>query len=101
MNAPVLIIDENGITDNMNFPTLGFVEWENVLEAKNGNIAGIDHILVFLKDAEAHIAQQNFLKRPFRRSNLESAGTCILFRSKVFPEKSDKIIELMNKLAKR
>ncbi len=32
LNDPVLIIDKLGITDNMNFPTLGLIEWDLIKE---------------------------------------------------------------------
>ena len=99
LNGPVLVVDKDGITDYMNFPRLGFIPFDNILRAEKGMVTGFEHILVYLKDPEAHIAQQSFLKRPFMRSNQEQIGTCIVFRTNLFPEKSDQVLNLINQLA--
>jgi hypothetical protein len=100
LNDPVLIVDKLGITDNMNFPTLGLIEWDLIKEVTKEKVFGFDTILVYLHDPEAHIKKQNFLKRKIMRSNIENIGTSIMFRCNVFPEQADKVIELMNRLAK-
>lgn len=99
LNGPVLIVDKDGITDHMNFPRLGFIPWENIAKAEKGYLTGIEHILVYLKDPESHIKQQSFLKRPFMKSNQEHIGTCIVFRTNVFPEKANQVLNLINQLA--
>lgn len=99
LNGPVLIVDKNGITDYMNFPRLGFIPWNNIARAEKGYVTGIEHILVYLKDPEAHLAQQSFLKRAMMKSNQENIGTCIIFRTNVFPEKSKQVMDLINQLA--
>ena len=101
MNSPVLIIDQEGITDQMNIPKLGFIKWEDVKEVRKENVLGFDNILVYLKDPEAFIQKQSFMKRAMMKENLKTVGTCIMFRCNVFPEQADKVVALMNRLAEK
>ena len=98
-NAPALIVSEEGITDNMNFPSLGFIPLENIKEAKLDKVTGMDHILVYLHDPEKHIATQSYFKRSIMRKNLEVIGTCIMFRTNIFPAKKQQVLDLINRLA--
>lgn len=99
LNDPVLIVDKNGITDNMNFPSMGFIEWALIKEAKKENLMGFNNIMVYLHDPEAYIKSQAFFKRWMMRNNLKQVGTSIMFRCNVFPEKADKVVELINRMA--
>lgn len=100
LNSPLLIVDKEGVTDNMNFPSMGIIKWEDIKEVKKETIMGFDNIMVYLKDPEGMIEKQFFIKRYFMNYNLENLGTWIMFRCNVFPEQADKVATLMNRLAK-
>lgn len=99
LNGPVLVVNKEGIQDYMNFPQLGFIPWDNIQKAEFGKITGIDHILVYLHNPDKYIAEQSFVKRPFMKSNQEQIGTCIIFRTNVFPDKKQQVLNLINQLA--
>tara|TARA_B110000459_G_C16620641_1_gene501454 strand:- start:4695 stop:4955 length:261 start_codon:yes stop_codon:yes gene_type:complete len=84
----------------MNFPTLGLIEWELIKKVAKEEVFWFDNILVYLHDPEAHIKKQFFLKRKIMRSNVEQVGTSIMFCYNVSPEQADKVVDLMNRLAK-
>lgn len=99
-NEALLKIDDTGIEDNMNFPKLGKIEWQNIKYAEISDLIGFDTIFVYLKEPEKFISQKSFLMRPILNSNLKNYNCCIMFRCNVFPEKAEKVVDLINTLAK-
>lgn len=97
LNKPLLIINEKGIKDNMNFPPVGFVEWENINYAKKEKISGFNNIMIYLKDEDKFIGQQSFLKKMFLKSNRDQIGTCVFFRCTVF-ENPDEVLAFINNM---
>lgn len=99
-NEPLLRIDEDGLEDNMNFPKFGKVAWTDIKSAEISDMGGFDSIFVYLKEPEKYISQKSFMMRPFLKSNLKNFNCCIMFRCNVFPEKAEKVVDLINTLAK-
>ena len=83
---PLLEVDAEGITDRMNMPSTGFTPWDQVASIEVGNVAGIEHLLVHVRDPEAIIAAAPRWKRWMMRSNLKTHGTFVFFRTNVMPE---------------
>jgi hypothetical protein len=98
LKKPMLVLDENGITDHMNVPSSGFVPWSAMQRATFSEVMGFQNIIIILKDPESFIKSRSFLIRPFLRSNQKNLDSCVLFRTDVLPDNPNKILDLINKM---
>jgi hypothetical protein len=98
LNKPMLVLDENGIKDHMNMPSVGFIPWSAIKRAEYTEIMGFKNILVILKDPESFIKSKSFFLRPFMKSNQNNLDSCVFFRTNVLPENPDKILDLINQM---
>ena len=95
-NKPILIINKDGITDNMNTPSLGFIAWKDVEKADLQEIVGFEHLVIYLKNPEAHIEKASAMKRNLMRSNLKNTGSFSYYRTNIMPESGDKMLMVVN-----
>ena len=51
-NKTVLVIDDDGITDNLSSASLGFISWKDVIEIKKKKIMGRKVICIFVNNPD-------------------------------------------------
>ena len=67
-NLPGLIITRDGITDNSNAASVGFIPWEDVIKIKETKISRQKFISIIVKDPQSYIKKQ---KSAFRRKTMQ------------------------------
>ena len=98
---PGLIIDEEGIIDNTNSGSVGFIKWSDITEVTTKKIASTELILLQVKNPEEYISKANRLKKLSLKQNINNYGTPITLTSVVlqcsFNELEEIILESYKK----
>lgn len=81
-NGFALIVDEEGIIENTNATSIGFVPWEDVVKIKKTRIASTDFLIIEVRDAKKYIAKsRNFFQTKIMKMNFKYYGTPITINS--------------------
>lgn len=72
--APVVIINDEGITDRASGVSVGLIRWDQIDEVKEYRSQGQLFLGIVPKDVEALIAQQPRWKKSIIRANLRMGG---------------------------
>ena len=67
----LLIIDEQGMTDNSSALALGFIPWEDIENVQLRHMLNQTFISVSVKDQEAYLAKMSTLQRNATKANLK------------------------------
>jgi len=74
-DAPMLVIDDTGLTDNASLLTAGFLLWSDIRRVDITSLPIGDSMLsIYLADNEAFFARMNPVKRALMRINARLAG---------------------------
>lgn len=74
-NTPGLIISNDGITDNSNGISAGFIPWSDIKEIKQINIASQSFINLMVKNPQFYInQQQGWISKKFMELNFKKYG---------------------------
>ncbi len=65
-----LIMDENGITDNSNATSIGFIAWEDILSIDTRQVASTRFLLITVKNPEEYLERATGLKRRLLEANM-------------------------------
>mgnify|MGYP001080023877 CR=1 FL=1 len=81
-SAPGIILSKKGITDNSGILSVGFVEWEDIVEICDVAASKQIFINIVVKDPDKYISRQsNGLKRKWMQINYKAYGTVIAITS--------------------
>ena len=73
---PLLIIDENGITDNSNASSIGLIKWSNIIEIKTEQVMSTKFFLIYVKNPDEYISKaKSRIKRNLLKANMNKYGT--------------------------
>lgn len=108
LNRNLIVVDENGIMDNTSAVSLGFIEWEDILDIKlnafNAEELGGKFITIILADEDKYLDRVSPLKKPVILANMKlgySPANITLNSSRVpIEEFYEKLIEYKNNLNK-
>lgn len=78
---PGVIINNESITDNSNFSSVGLINWSDITSIETKRVVSTDFLLLKVKNPEKYINKVNSLKRMVLRKNLETYGTPITITS--------------------
>ena len=67
----LLIVDDQGMTDNSSALALGFVPWEDIENVQLRHMLNQTFISVSVKDQEAYLAKMSTLQRNATKANLK------------------------------
>ena len=70
-----LTINDNGITDNTNFTSVGLMKWEDIKKIKSDKSASIDFMFIYVKNPKTYIERTTFIKRKLMQGNMKRYGT--------------------------
>lgn len=73
--APMLVIDDKGLTDNASATGAGFIAWREIDRIEFATVLGQEYMAIHTVDAESVLARCNPLKRAIMRLNRTLAGT--------------------------
>jgi len=77
-NAPGLLIDKNGITDNSSGVSVGFIGWNDITKLSVSQVAQQNFIMVHVSDPDSYIQRQhNIFERKALAANYDMYGTPI------------------------
>ncbi|NRS90341.1 hypothetical protein HNQ02_003281 [Flavobacterium sp. 7E] len=76
-----LTIGENGITDNTNSSSVGFIKWDDITDIKAEQFMSIKFLLIFTHDPNEILKETSGIKRKILQGNIKKYGTPILITS--------------------
>jgi hypothetical protein len=76
-NRPGLTMDDNGIIDNSNMSSIGFINWMDIKEIKIWDYKSTSFLLIFLYDNDKYINKAKGLKRKLMKGNYKKYKTPI------------------------
>lgn len=108
VNKDLIVVDENGIMDNTSAVSLGFIEWNDILDIKISSVTvegqSQGFISIILSDEDKYLNRVSPLKKPIILANMKlgySAANISLNSSGVsLDEFYKKLIEYKNNLNK-
>lgn len=59
INNNVLVVDDNGITDNSNSGSIGFIPWKDVVNVTKKKVAGRKFVCVFVSNPNEYFGKAN------------------------------------------
>lgn len=75
-NKMVLIIDENGITDNTNATSIGLIEWADIMDIKTYQVMSTKSLLIKVNNPEKYIVRsKNRIQTNIMKTNMKMVGT--------------------------
>ncbi|WP_281235268.1 STM3941 family protein [Flavobacterium gelatinilyticum] len=78
---PALIINENGITDNSNYSSVGLIAWSKIKGIRTQQVMSTKFLLIDVSDPKEFIDKGSRLKASFMKANLKMHGTPVLITS--------------------
>lgn len=72
--APMLVIDDTGLTDNATALGAGLVRWDEISRAEIASVLGQEMLTLHMADTPAFFARMHPLKRLFMRMNAALTG---------------------------
>ena len=75
--APGLVLDQEGFTDNSSGVSAGLVPWSEVVEIGESQVQRQKFISIHVVDPEKYVDRGNVLRRMTNRANLKMCGTPI------------------------
>ncbi|MBF6640197.1 hypothetical protein IVB69_01765 [Flavobacterium sp. J49] len=72
---PGLVVNENGITDNSNFTSVGLIEWSEIIGIRTEQVMSTKFILIDVLSPEKFIQNSPKFKATLMKSNLKMYGT--------------------------
>lgn len=61
MNKTAMVIDDNGVVDNSNEGSIGFIPWQDVLEVKKKKVAGRKFICLMVQNPNDYLSKRTSL----------------------------------------
>ncbi len=98
---PGLVLSSDGVTNNTSELAAGFIPWDNVASVICMSAGMQSSCNLVLKDANAHLAGMNGLKRWFLKMNMKSTGPQEIIRSNKLDIDHDRLVALFNEYCPR
>ena len=70
-----LTIDENGILDNTNASSIGFIKWSDITEIETAKVASTKFLLIYTTNPEYYLGKASWFKRKLMEGNSKMYGT--------------------------
>jgi hypothetical protein len=74
-NSPALIISNEGIFENTNATSIGFISWDDIIEFKTIQIKSTKILLIFVKNPQSYLDKVQGVKKFLMKSNHSMYGT--------------------------
>ena len=78
-----LVIDDDGVKDNMTIYSIGRVKWSDIASIERRHLLKIDVLLIKLKDPYSVLANQQWWKRMHLKRALKKLGTPMVISSRL------------------
>lgn len=91
-----LIIDQNGVTDNVTKPQVGTIKWEDIEAVEIEKLINNKMLLIFVKNPEEYLDKIEFSKRQGLNNNYSLVGTPFVIPSSILSMKLEDIRDLIN-----
>lgn len=98
---PGLILNSDGVTNNTSELAAGFIPWDNVACVICIPAGMRSSCNLVLKDADAHVADMNGLKRWILKMNMKSTGPQEIIRSNKLDIEHDQLFALFSEYCPR
>ena len=76
-----LTIDDNGIIDNTNASSIGFIKWADITEIKTEQVMSSKFILIYTSDPNGILEKAKGMKRKLMAGNMKMYGTPLYITS--------------------
>ena len=96
-NAPGLVLDDRGITDNSTIFPAGFVPWSNVSGLEPARVGRVAIIYVMLRDPKQYIASRGALMRAVLRATSRLYASPVAIRPSTLQVRPQELVPLMNR----
>ncbi len=91
-----LSIDANGITENSNATSIGFIAWDDITRIETQQIMSTKLLLIHVRNPEEYIAKaRNGMKAKLMRSNMQMYGTPLSITSNTLKCSFDELERLI------
>ncbi|HEY0061341.1 MAG TPA: STM3941 family protein [Telluria sp.] len=77
-SAPMLVIDDTGLTDNSSAVSAGFLLWREISRVEIVSFIGEEMLSIHLVDAEGFLSRINPFKRALMRINAKLVGGALV-----------------------
>jgi hypothetical protein len=94
-NAPGLIIDEYGITDNSNASRVGLIEWNDIVDIKTKQVMSTKFLLIFTSNPDKYLERANVFQRKLMKGNQQLYGTPLSISSSTLKYNFDDLEKLV------
>lgn len=95
--APVLNINQSGITDNASGLSVGFIPWSDISGAEIMLIEKQKYLHIYLENPEAYVKKASIARRLMMRVNLLFGGSHISIAQLIMGENLEDILFKINK----
>jgi hypothetical protein len=92
---PGLIVNENGITDNSNFASVGLIEWSEIIGIRTEQVMSTKFILIDVLNPEKFIQKSSKFKASLMKANLKMYGTPLSITSNTLRYNFDEMERLL------
>jgi hypothetical protein len=94
--APILNVNESGITDHASGLSVGFIPWSDILGAEITLIEKQKYLHIYLKNPEAYVKKASIARRLMMRVNSLFGGSPISIPQLIMPESLEDIFFKIN-----
>lgn len=91
-----LTIDENGIIDNTNASSVGFIKWRDITEIKTEQVASTKFLLIYTTNPEQYLDKVKGFKKKLMTGNNKMYGTPLSITSSTLKCKFEDLEKLIN-----
>jgi hypothetical protein len=94
--TPALIINDNGIDDNISLSKTGLINWEDINSYKIKKSAGTLHLFIYIKDFSHIISRQSGFKKQMIKTFIKDEGTPIAINLDLIEISQDDLVAILN-----
>jgi hypothetical protein len=91
-----LIISDEGIFENTNALSIGFISWDNITAIKTIQIKSTKILLIFVKNPQLYLDKVSGLKKFLMKSNFSMYGTPLSITSVTLKIKFNELEQIIN-----
>jgi len=93
---PGLLINQNGITDNLNFSSIGLIKWSEIIAIRSQQVMSTKFILIDVSNPAAFIPTNSKFKASLMKANLRMYGTPLSITSNSLDYNFDDLEKLLH-----
>jgi hypothetical protein len=91
-----LIISDEGIFENTNATSIGFISWDDIIEFKTIQIKSTKILLIFVKNPQLYLDKVSGFKKFLMKSNFSMYGTPLSITSVTVKIKFNELEQILN-----